>query len=184
MAIKYTLRCPACAEKFSVLDAVPRFCPLCGHDSSADEAKKDIRLVAMLDSQRPPSFRNSTVQRGVDDVYNAMEAGSGVRARMAADMLGVSEEETSGLKITNLRDNSVVGEDAAVPLNNPVTQAMSAAPTGSVGHVQADPNIAAYKAANRQGVSAGSGLATMQGLIQNGHQGRKTAWEASGKHVK
>ncbi len=111
MSVK--LRCPSCGDKFSVvsLAAVPQFCPLCGYDTAEDEARGEARMAEILESGVAPRYRNTPVQRGVDDTYRAMEAGSEVRAKMVADQLGVGVDETSALKMTNMSDTARYGED-------------------------------------------------------------------------
>ena len=174
-----TLRCPSCYGKFSVkLDAQPRYCPLCGYDTAEDEAKKDARLAAMLETQTPPHYQNAPLVTAVDHTYNSTVAASEFNMHKAAELAGVDVSEMSGMKVTNMRDDARYGEDAAAKLDNPVTQMMAASPNNT--GFQRDPQIESYRAGAMSGPAAGSGLGTMKNIIQSGHHGRRDAVVANG----
>ncbi|PWU21826.1 MAG: hypothetical protein C5B50_00655 [Verrucomicrobia bacterium] len=84
-----------------------------------------------------------------DQHYRDQEAGSEMRAQMAAELMGVTPAET-GLRITNMRDGMHEGDIAApaIDSNNQVHQYMQANPTApqvgfNLGHqaVMTSPDV-------------------------------------------
>lgn len=110
--VRYKLQCPKCAHKFYSDTLFPE-CPKC--DYSAELPDDDV--ISM------PAIR-SAVAPSVDKVYRDMERASEARVEQAAAMAGVPASEMSGLKLTNLRDNTREGEIAAMPVVNDVTRQM------------------------------------------------------------
>ena len=92
------MKCPECAGKFpwEPTKGCPKFCPLCGFDTSIDDDATAIVLPAFL----------SAKSRANDKLYRDMEKGSEFRAHAAADMAGVPVSEMSSLKITDLNDRN------------------------------------------------------------------------------
>ena len=107
------LQCPQCTHKFYSVTMFPDCCPSCGYVYEPP----DDNVISM------PAIR-SAVARSVDGVYRDMDRSSEVRAEQAAAMAGVPVSDMSGLKITNLRDNTREGEIAAMPVANDVTRQM------------------------------------------------------------
>src|ERR1700687_2230398 len=102
--IKYTIRCPTCGGKFSVIsEEMPNFCMLCGAADDSDDAPVPTQM----------NIGGSAIARSVNQMYKDAETSSAYRAEMAGD---------PALKITNMRDNLREGDVAAMPVNNAVTQ--------------------------------------------------------------
>lgn len=117
MAVIFKFRCPDCGEVFKQ-PAKPdwEFCPACGTELIS--SKGEIVMPAL-------QFGAGKV---ADKVYRDMENASIERAETAASMFGAPASEFSDMKITNLRDNTKVGEAAAIPANNEISRAIDAAP--------------------------------------------------------
>lgn len=114
-------RCPAC-EAIFVYDHHPSieadpvgFCPRCGFTQEMDPA-----LVA------PHIGR--TIAKTVDSMHRDMEDGEKFRADLAREKFGLDSEEARAMVSTNSLDNMRAGEISAIPVNNPVSQAMAANP--------------------------------------------------------
>jgi len=111
MAYKMTFRCPDCRHEFkcilSVAEKAPDYCPSCGVFVGTDPAKV------------PEGFNigGSVAARSVDQMWRQTEETSAARAAAAGD---------PSLKITNMRDNVKIGETAAMPVNNLVSQTAEA----------------------------------------------------------
>lgn len=150
-----SLRCSICREKFpwDTAKEFPKFCPVCGKSIGHDRADDEIVMPAILSAKSKAS----------DRVYREMERGSEFRAQAAAEMAGTSVDEMSGVKITNLNDRKDA-EIAAMPINNPVTQMMAAAP-GVTGFQS---NGAEYSGAVQSGPFANTG-AKMRTAIHSAH---------------
>lgn len=146
------LQCPQCTHKFYSVTVFPDCCPGCGYVYEPP----DDNVISM------PAIR-SAVARSVDQVYRDMERSSEVRAEQAAAMAGVPVSDMSGLKVTNLRDNTREGEIAAMPVTNAVTQQMDMimARGGSVGFADG----AAFAQAAHVGPDAHAGAKAL-GSIQ------------------
>jgi hypothetical protein len=115
-----TYECPSCVGRFEYLhhpnvqaDPPPRFCPLCGFDTLADEA---LALTVPITS---PHIQNSAVVKGVDGAWQAEQEGAKFRAELSGE---------SSLSITDMKDNLRAGDITAIPVNNTVTQAMEQTP--------------------------------------------------------
>jgi hypothetical protein len=160
-------RCPDCRGEFNFdhhpsveADPAPRFCPMCGFDTHADEPL-GTAVVA-------PHIATGTA-RSVDGSYRAVEEGSEFRAQMAQEM-GMDAEGANALKITDMVDRQREGDIAAVPVNNPVTQFMQHNPGsgGFTGGNNAFPNPAAIAAQTSANVQSGpypnAGAAAMHRL--------------------
>ena len=154
MAYNIRLQCPECAEKFHAKRDFFAVCPKCGHE--AEIPGENVISAPFI--KNPASISTVT-----DKVYRDMEKASEHRMHAAAEMAGVSASEMSDLKITNMRDNVQMGESAAMPVNNAVTQQMDAiaARGGQVGFS----NGADYAAATRTGPYPRAGAAAL-GAIQ------------------
>lgn len=118
------LRCGLCRDTFSwePRSGWPMYCPKCGEYIGMD-GKDDVVMP----------FISQAKNLGADRVYRDMEQKSEIRAQLASERTGLSAAEVSHLKVTNLRDNQRTGDVPAIDINNSVTQAMAAAPVGSVG---------------------------------------------------
>ena len=113
MVVRIRLQCPECANKFYAVSMCPDCCPKCGYVYEPP----DDTVISM------PAIR-SAVSKAADQTYRDMETASERRAEMAAQAAGVPVSEMSGLKITNLRDNTKPGEDMAPAVVNDVTKHM------------------------------------------------------------
>lgn len=107
------LRCPDCRHMIPMPEGNwPDKCPVCNLVMDVP----DDNVIAM-------PFLGSIKTKLTDGVYRDMERSSEHRAQLAADAAGVHVSEMSDLKITNIRDTHV-GEAAAIPVSNSVTQQM------------------------------------------------------------
>jgi hypothetical protein len=112
---KYTYRCPACQEKFTIsLREEPRFCPLCGYDTAEDARREEERHALMLATQQPPHYKNAVITAAVDGTYNGMVAAADKRVEAAAAAAGCDASEMSMLKMTDMKDNLRTGDIAHV----------------------------------------------------------------------
>ena len=106
MAVR--LRCPICRGTF-VWDIVnsgfPDDCKVCGEHIGHDRADDDIVMPSIRDAR-------SVMQR-TDQVYRDIERGSEIRAQIAAEQVGATPAEMSGIKITDLRPTTQPGSSAA-----------------------------------------------------------------------
>lgn len=106
MAIKYTLQCPDCGDRFRVVlepnDPFPDFCPKCGAFCGTDPnfVPNKVNLTTALG-------------RSGDITYRQLESDTARQAELSGD---------SSMKVTNLKDNLREGDVAAMPVNNAVTQ--------------------------------------------------------------
>lgn len=130
MAIKLTLLCHHCGDKFTWRhEGWPDECPLC-HSYVGTDGKPEVAAP----------FLATKAARSHDDVYRAMERGAEHRAYLAQEA-GLSREEASALKITNMRDNVHAGETSAPKLTPQQSQMMTQAiggRAGAVGHFTPD----------------------------------------------
>lgn len=121
-------RCPSCHGLFDYdhhpsleSDPLPDDCPYsCGYSQ------------AMPEALMTPHLATNTIVQSVDNVTRGMEEGAEMRAQMAQEHGGLDAAEVSGLKMTDQKDNLRYGDTSYAPVNNPVSQMMTAAP-GSVG---------------------------------------------------
>lgn len=155
--VKIRLQCPECGHRFFAVSMFPDCCPGCGYVYDLP----DDNVISM------PAIRTA-VATSVDQVYRDMERSSEVRAEQAAQMAGVPVADMSGLKLTNLKDNTRYGEIAAVQPVNDVTRQMDmiSANGGQVGFTS---GVAAAQAAHT-GADHHAGakaLASMQRTIFN-----------------
>jgi hypothetical protein len=111
--VKIRLQCPECSHKFYAPSLFPECCPHCGYQYDPH----DDTVISM------PAIK-SLVSKVADQTYRDLERSSEARAEAAAQMAGVPVSDMSGLKLTDLRDNTKYGEIAAPPVNNAVTQQM------------------------------------------------------------
>lgn len=124
------IRCPVCRTKFKwdlAALGYPEECPVktCESHIGHDRADDDVVM---------PFVRSVAKAHVVDKVYRDMERGSEIRAQAAAEMTGATNEEMSGLKITDLRTGGRPGDVAAVPVPvNEVSKMIEANP-GHFGH--------------------------------------------------
>lgn len=124
--VKFRLQCPECTHKFYAPSMFPECCPGCGYQYDPH----DDTVISM------PAIK-SLVSKVADQTYRDIERSSEQRAETAAQMAGVPVSDMSGLKITDLRDNTKPGEVAIAPVSNAVTQQMDMmqARGGQVGFV-------------------------------------------------
>ena len=161
-------RCPGCEGQFRYFhhpdvesDPAPRFCPMCGYDTEADDV-----VVKWPKAVVAPHIAQAIGKIG-DQTYRQIEAGSEARAQAAADMLGVPKSEMSGMKVTDLNDNLREGDVAAKMPVNPVSQAMQTQP-GTTGW-RGGPEMAQYAASIHAGPDSHAGLHAKT-MISNYHQ--------------
>lgn len=158
------LRCPGCRGRFpwQTDSSWPRYCPLCGMDSSMDD-KPEVAAPAILSSPKT---------KAAEFTYRAMEEGSEYRAKLAAAQLGVPESEVSDLKITNMNDRQRYGDAPVASPNNEVTRAMAVSPMqNSMGitnwGMQSSPQAAMSLAASAHtGPHAYAGAKAQQSIRQ------------------
>lgn len=147
------LKCPHCETKFRCEFGTkdgqgwPDYCPnkKCGVYMGLDD-KDEVVLPMILHSS----------SKSYDKLYRDMEAGSEMRAKIAADQLGCSVADVSGIKITNMKDNPKEGESSVMEPVNPVSQFMQ---TTGVGGFQG-PVGAGYSGAVQSGPFANAGAHT------------------------
>lgn len=120
-----TYQCPGCSGQFDYLhhpnidsDPAPRFCPLCGFDTQADE---DSGLQAAVTMPALPRG----VAKNVDGIFRAEQEGAAFRAELSGE---------PSLNVTDQRDNLRYGDIAAVPVVNPVSQ-----------FIDQNPNVAGWQ---------------------------------------
>lgn len=114
MAWKRTLLCHHCAEKFSWYGKDwPDECPLC-HSYVGNDGKPEVAAP----------FIGTRAGKSPDQVYRLMERGAEHRMHLAKDA-GLSTEEASALKITDMRDNVLPGEISAPKLTPDQAQILS-----------------------------------------------------------
>jgi hypothetical protein len=172
-------RCPECSGTFEFFhhpnveeDPAPRYCPLCGFDSHADEEKPYGGVI------EAPHVRNVPVVKGGDNTYEAMVQASETNAVAAAEMAGVDASEMSNMKITDMKDNLREGDDAVAVDSTPVAQVMQQAP--GVFGFQGYDSAAGYASAVRTGPEAFAGMKAAS-VVRAGHTDRVLATMASGK---
>lgn len=130
-----------------------------------DRADDDVVMPAFL----------SPKTKANDKVYRDTERGSEVRMHAAAEAAGCDVSEMAGLKITNMNDRKDC-EIGAIPVNNPVSQAMQQAP-GMTGF---QANGAAFAQGTRVGPFANAGAKVVTAM-SNLHDGNVRALATSGK---
>jgi hypothetical protein len=104
-------------------DPVPRFCPRCGWDAEDEPPEPALTTPHIALS----------IKSTVDTMHREMEAGAEFRANIAMDKFGLDAAEASAMKLGDMKDNLRMGDTSDVPVNNPVSQVMSAAPQGMFG---------------------------------------------------
>jgi hypothetical protein len=120
--------CSACGGIFKFFHAhsessPPDCCQLCG--AYLDEEAAPVFVP------NAPGIRKNLMVRSEHQLYRQMEASSIQRAEEAADVAGVSKNEMSHLKITNMREAGEMreGDTAAImPPSNLVGQVMQQHP--------------------------------------------------------
>lgn len=144
--------CPECAKQFTydhhpsiAADPLPRFCPHCGFDATGEFETPPAA----------PAISRGMVQR-TDNLMRAGQEGADFRANMAREALGLDAEGAAAIR-----------DISAAPVHNEVTQAMAAAPTGTVGFNPV--NGVGYSAAVSQGLYPNAGARAMQG-VRDFHQ--------------
>ena len=150
MAKVRTYACPGIdgnAHEFSFLhhpsaEPAPRYCPMCGLDSQADE--EPIKFQAAITS---PMVANPKHKSG-DNVYRAYEESTATNARVAAEMSGTSVAEQSNLKVTDFDTQVRAGDLSVKPIVNDVSRFMDANPQAMV---QANAQAMSYAAMAHQG---------------------------------
>lgn len=159
-------KCPSCSGEFEYMhhpnpkdDPAPRFCPLCGFDTQADDSE----------GLQPPTptapHLRSNREKSANATYRAMEEGSNFRAEMAREQ-GLDTEAANGLKITDMKTNLREGDTADMPVSNEVTRQMdtiNARVPGSVGFQGAESGIA-YSQNVTQGPHPNAGARAMVSL--------------------
>lgn len=161
-------RCPQCEGVF-VYDHHPSIaadplpdgsaCPHCGFVAESDYP---AAVVA-------PHVRSKTIVATVDNLHRDMEEGERFRANIAMEKFGLDADEARAMVSTNTMDNLRPGDISAAPVNNPVSQAISAAPQ-SYGFTQ---DAAAFGMAQSPAVQSGlypnAGLRSMM-AVREAHQ--------------
>ncbi len=170
MARFQTLKCPDCDGVFEWFmhhsNPLPQYCPLCAA-YVGEEPPSEVFVP------KAPAIGRKSSQ---DAVYRAMEEGSIQRAKMAADLAGVSESEMSHLKITDMKDNLREGDIAAVTRPNPVSTFMQQHPQVAAAAQQQG---AAYAAATTSGPYPYAGL-RMLNTVSRAHNNIRQIIESSG----
>lgn len=157
------LKCPICEDKFKWAFAEkqkwPTHCPSCRERIHEDRADDDIVM---------PAFLSAKTKRA-DDCYRQLETTSEYRAEKAAEMAGCSTAEMSGLKITDIRTNTLPGEIAQPIVQNAVTERMDAmAARGLPTGFGAGPSGADYAPAVASGPAPNAG-AMMHNIVRQTH---------------
>jgi len=117
--VRRSFSCPFCKgqfERVQMKDAAPPcYCDLCGEDVSGRKAAKARKTRQSSPVPKPRHPRDRSVSRGVisksvDMVYRGMESASEQRMNDAAEMLGVSPQSMSVMKMTDMKDNMREGD--------------------------------------------------------------------------
>lgn len=158
--------CPECQGQFSFLhhpsdEPPPRFCPLCGHDSHAEEAVVRDFIAGIV----APHVQNRIVVQAVDGTYRGMQNAAEAQIDRAVEMTGEDRSEFDNMKLNNMRDDMREGDIAAVPVDNSVSRAMTAAP--NISGFQ-NPQAMAFAAQAHTGSDAHAG-AKMAGTLRRNH---------------
>lgn len=113
------IRCLECRERFlwDSNQGWPTHCPICQEFIGVDETKAVAAPMISYSSKRRP-----------DMLYRDLEQKSEVRAQLAAEQLGVSVNEVSHLKTTDIKDGMREGDTAFIPVVNEVSKSMDQAP--------------------------------------------------------
>jgi hypothetical protein len=153
--IRRRYRCPSCQRVFEYdhhpsVEADPvSACPYTGCDAAAGSMAPALVMPHIAKS----------IGRNTDAYYREMEAGAAFRAQMAQETHGLTTEEASAIKITDMRDNLKEGEIAAPPV--------SATP-GGLGFIDGGPIAAGLQQSVFAGHHVNAGLDAMMKLRQ-GH---------------
>ena len=170
MARFQSFRCPDCDGVFEWhmhhSNPLPLYCPLCASYVGDDPPTETF-------TPKAPSIGR---HRSADAVYRAMEEGSIQRAKLAAEMTGVSESEMSHLKITDMKDNLRAGDIAAITRPNPVSTQMAANPQAIAALQQQG---SAYAAATTSGPYPYAGLRMLK-HVSASHAGHRHTIESQG----
>ena len=115
--VRRTYECPECGGVFESIQLTitrpPRYCALCGADVEGTVQKiKQSKPVPRPKRPRDRSVSSGCVSRSVDSVYRGMEDAATSRMRDAAEVLGVSVESLSAMKMTDMKDNMREGDMA------------------------------------------------------------------------
>ena len=174
MAKIRTYKCPSCSGTFDFMhhptsEPPPRYCPLCGFDTQADEEDFTHAITA-------PHIAKSIGKAG-DATYRGMEAAADERIQEAARITGQPESDFNDMKITNLKDNLRAGDTADMtPPPNPVSTMIQQNPNmfgfqggAPIAAMPGQPTPAAMAAAAHTGADAYAGLQARTMLKQH-HQ--------------
>ena len=157
MAFTRKLMCHHCGEKFKwTRPEWPDECPLC-HTYVGLDGKPEVAAP----------FIATAAGKTHDNVYRAMERGSEHRA-MVAQEAGLSAQEASNLKITNMRDDARPGENSA-PKLTPQQQTIMQQSSTQTREAAVGRFNAAEVAHPQSGI--GSGLNTLNKLRERHHVG-------------
>ena len=176
---RYTCPSESCGHTFEFRHETrksppPRYCPRCGYDTQGDDDAEQ------LDMTFPSPLLGKVITVAADQTYRAMEEGSAHRAQVAMEQHGLSQEEANGLKITDLRTNNVEGENSVKNEDNPVTEAMRAAP--NITGFQNPAAAAEFARSAHTGVHAHAGARAV-GKIQETHMQNVAQVVAAGKRA-
>jgi len=170
MPIVRRYQCPDCEKEFTFMhmtkdEPTPEHCPNCGNFMGTEPIK--LPSFAAIKSQKT---------KNADKTYRDMEAGSEVRAELAAEMTGGSKSDFSAMKITDLKDNIRPGDVPAKLPSNPVSEMMDANKTNpNIGFV--DTAVAAQYGVP-ENARVGNG---MREQISEGHHSMARTVEAQGR---
>ncbi len=167
MAKTRTYCCPDCDGQFNYMQhpsdapAAPRFCPLCGFDTEADDDTFTKAITA-------PHIGKPIGKAG-DRTYRQMEAQAEERITAAVEMTGQDRADFNDMKITNLQDNLREGDVAAMPMPvNDVTRRMDEMRARGIP-VGFGADGAGFAEATRTGPSPYAGLAASN-MVKQFHQ--------------
>ena len=117
------LKCPACrgSFKWDTSTGWPRFCSLCGYDTSMDD-NPEVAMPHVSAGHAKAMLKSS------DQVFNAYSKATEENAKTAAELAGVPVSEMADLKITNMNTQLREGDLAVTPPSNPVSQMIDSKP--------------------------------------------------------
>jgi hypothetical protein len=129
--IRKRYRCPECARVFeydhhpSIAADPVTACPYAGCVAAAETMEPALVMPHIA----------KTIGKNTDDLYRQMEDGAEFRSQIAQQVHGLSAEEASVIKMTNMRDNVREGDTTEMPVDNAITRQIAAAPAGQLGFV-------------------------------------------------
>lgn len=150
--------CPKCSGQFSYLhhpnpeqDPAPRFCPLCGFDTQADESS------GLAPAITAPALMSART-RSIDGHMTAMEESSYQHAAATGE---------PSLKMTDMRTNLREGDITAMPVNNDISRMIDANP-GRFGFQGGQQQAVEYSQTAHTGYAPNAGVRALNAL-RSGH---------------